>query len=125
MSAQVINRTEKEFTIQISVPYNRSMLDFEETLQQQLNAAGVLANQEGSCQFCAHGGVGRDFLKSASALRVSGDGNAGGAPLWGSCTRRLAPFAPTVSVEASPRLPILKFSTALRFTHSALEGSDQ
>ena len=53
-----------------------------------------------SCQFCAQGGVGRDFLKSASALRVSGDGNAGGAPLWGSCTRRLAPFAPTVSVEA-------------------------
>ena len=60
-----------------------------------------------SCQFCAQGGAGRDFLKSASAPCVSGDGNAGGAPLWGSCTRRLAPFAPTVSVEPPPRLPIL------------------
>jgi hypothetical protein len=60
-----------------------------------------------SCQFCAQGGAGRDFLKSASALRVSGDGNAGGAPSWGWCTRRLAPFAPTVSVEPPPRLPIL------------------
>ncbi len=62
---------------------------------------------ERSCQFCAHGGAGRDFLKSVSALRVSGDGNAGGASLWGSCTRRLAPFAPTFSVEPPPRLPIL------------------
>ncbi len=55
MSAQVISRTENEFTVQITVPYNRSMLDFEETLQQQLNAAGVLATQEGLRQFDTDG----------------------------------------------------------------------
>ena len=75
-----------------------------------------------SCQFCAQGGAGRDILKSASALRLSGDGNAGEAPLRGSCTRRLPPFVPTVSIEPPPAC---QFSTALRFTHSALEGSDQ
>jgi hypothetical protein len=47
MAAQVISRTENKFTVQITVPFNRSMLDFEETLQQELNAAGVLATQEG------------------------------------------------------------------------------
>src|SRR4051794_3377667 len=40
--------------------------------------------EERSCIFCAHGGASRDSLKSASALRVSGDGNAGGTPPWGS-----------------------------------------
>jgi len=55
MSAQVINRTEDGFTVQITVPCNRSMLDFEETLQQQLNAAGVLATHEGLRQFDTDG----------------------------------------------------------------------
>src|SRR5271170_2225466 len=55
MSAQVINRNEDGFTVQITVPYNRSMLDFEETLQQQLNAAGVLATHEGLRQFDTDG----------------------------------------------------------------------
>jgi hypothetical protein len=55
MSAQVINRTETGFTVQITVPYNRSMLDFEENLQQELNAAGVLATQEQLGQFDTDG----------------------------------------------------------------------
>ena len=75
-----------------------------------------------SCQFCAQGGAGPGLFKSASALRVSGDGNAGGGPLRGSCTRRLAPIVPTVSIEPPPAC---EFSTPLRFTHSALEGSVQ
>jgi hypothetical protein len=58
-----------------------------------------------SCQFCAHGEGGRAFLKSVSALRVSGDGNAGMASLWRTWIRRLAPRAPTVGVEPLPRLP--------------------
>ena len=53
------------------------------------------------CQFCAHGEAGRDFLKSASALRVSGDGNAGGTPLWDSCARPLAPFATNCPCRAT------------------------
>ena len=52
---QVINRNEDGFTVQITVPYNRSMLDFKETLQQQLNAAGVLATHEGLRQFDTDG----------------------------------------------------------------------
>ena len=47
MSAQIIDRTDSGFTVQVTITYNRSMLDFEETLQQQLNAAGVLATEEG------------------------------------------------------------------------------
>jgi hypothetical protein len=55
MSAQIIDRTETGFTLHVTIPYNRSMLDFEETLQQQLNAAGVLATQEGLQQFDTDG----------------------------------------------------------------------
>ena len=55
MSAQIIDRTESGFTVQVTIPYNRSMLDFEETLQQQLNAAGVLATEEGLRQFDTDG----------------------------------------------------------------------
>ncbi len=55
MSAQIIDRTDSGFTVQVTIPYNRSMLDFEETLQQQLNAAGVLATEEGLRQFDTDG----------------------------------------------------------------------
>jgi|tagenome__1003787_1003787.scaffolds.fasta_scaffold20728608_1 hypothetical protein len=71
MSAQIIDRTETSFAIQIIVPYNRSMLDFEETLQQQLNAAGVLATQEGLQQFDTDGSpitVGATKLTSKGRL---------------------------------------------------------
>src|SRR5512132_3692198 len=51
MSAQIIDHTEAGFTIQITISYNRSMLDFEENLQQRLNEAGVLATREGLRQF--------------------------------------------------------------------------
>src|SRR5262245_29932938 len=55
MSAQIVDRTETGFTLQVTLSYNPSMLDFEETLQQQLNEAGVLATQEGLCQFDTDG----------------------------------------------------------------------
>ena len=55
MSAQIISRTEAGFTVQITIPYHRSMLEFEETLQDQLNAAGVLATEEGLRQFDTDG----------------------------------------------------------------------
>ena len=47
MSAPIIDRTETGFTLQVTIPYHRSMLDFEETLQHQLNEAGALATQDG------------------------------------------------------------------------------
>lgn len=71
MSAQIIDRTETGFTLQVTLPYHRSMLDFEETLQQQLNEAGALATQEGLRQFDTDGAsitVGATKLTSKGQL---------------------------------------------------------
>jgi hypothetical protein len=55
MDATIITRTPSSFTLQIEIPYNHSMLDFEETLQQRLNEAGVVATAEGLQQFDTDG----------------------------------------------------------------------
>src|SRR5918998_994487 len=55
MNATIIARTPTSFTLQVEVPYTDSMLDFEETLQQRLNEAGVLAPAEGLKQFDTDG----------------------------------------------------------------------
>ncbi len=55
MPAQIVDRDQSGFTIQVTVPYNSSMLDFEEALQRQLNDAGALATQEGLKQFDTDG----------------------------------------------------------------------
>jgi len=55
MFAQIVERTGTGFTLQITIPYNPSMLDFEERFQQQLNDAGVLATREGLRQFDTDG----------------------------------------------------------------------
>lgn len=55
MSAKIVDHTETGFTVQITVPYSTSMLEFEETLQDRLNAAGVLATQEGLRRFDTDG----------------------------------------------------------------------
>jgi hypothetical protein len=55
MNATIITRTLTSFTLQVEVPYNDSMLDFEETLQQRLNEAGVVATAEGLLQFDTDG----------------------------------------------------------------------
>jgi hypothetical protein len=55
MSATIIERQESSVTIQITVPLSRSMLDTEETIQQALNQAGVLATAEALKQFDTDG----------------------------------------------------------------------
>jgi hypothetical protein len=55
MNATIIARTPTSFTLQLEVPYTDSMLDFEETLQQRLNDAGVVATAEGLQQFDTDG----------------------------------------------------------------------
>src|SRR5947209_10583251 len=55
MDATIIARTPTSFTLQVEVPYNDSMLDFEETLQHRLNDAGVVATAEGLKQFDTDG----------------------------------------------------------------------
>ena len=55
MNATIIARTPTSFTLQVEVPYNDSMLNFEETLQDRLNDAGVVATAEGLRQFDTDG----------------------------------------------------------------------
>jgi hypothetical protein len=55
MNATITTRTPTAFILQVEVPYNDSMLDFEEVLQHRLNEAGVLATAEGLRQFNTDG----------------------------------------------------------------------
>jgi hypothetical protein len=47
MNATIIARTTTSFTLQLEIPYNGSMLDFEVTPQDRLNEAGAVATAEG------------------------------------------------------------------------------
>ena len=47
MNATITARTPTSLTLQVEIPYNPSMLDFEETLQDRLDEAGVVATAEG------------------------------------------------------------------------------
>src|SRR3954454_4382007 len=55
MSATIVARSESSFTVQVEVPYTSSMLDFEQTIQERLNQAGVVATQEALQQFDTDG----------------------------------------------------------------------
>src|SRR5436305_3765559 len=55
MTAVVVERQESSITIQIQVRLSRSMLDSEETIQQALNEAGVLATTAALEQFDTDG----------------------------------------------------------------------
>ena len=46
MAAQVISSSPEGITLQVTVPFDRSMLDFETRLQHELNQAGNLATAE-------------------------------------------------------------------------------
>ncbi len=55
MSAAIVARSESSFTVQVEIPYASSMLDFEQTIQERLNQAGVIATQEALQQFDTDG----------------------------------------------------------------------
>ncbi len=55
MSAAIIARSESSFTVEVEIPYGSSMLDFEQTIQERLNQAGVVATQEALRQFDTDG----------------------------------------------------------------------
>jgi hypothetical protein len=55
MPATIIERHETSVTLQITIPFTRSMLDTEEAIQQTLNQAGVLASGEALKQFDTDG----------------------------------------------------------------------
>jgi len=55
MSTTIVSRTEAAFTLQIEIPYRSSMLEAEETIQEHLNRAGVLATGEALQRFDTDG----------------------------------------------------------------------
>ena len=55
MSAAIVARSESAFTVQVEIPYSGSMLGFEQTIQDRLNQAGVVATQEALHQFDTDG----------------------------------------------------------------------
>jgi hypothetical protein len=72
MPAALIARTESVFTIQLEIPYNPSMLDFEGAIPTALNEAGVLATAEALGRFDADGSpitVGDTKLTSKGKLK--------------------------------------------------------
>jgi hypothetical protein len=74
MNATIIARTPTSFTLQVEVPYNGSMLDFEEALQQRLNEAGVIGTAEGLRQFDTDGSpITAGSVKLTSKGRIEKD----------------------------------------------------
>src|SRR5262249_14524452 len=71
MAAQIVDRSDRAFTLQITVPYKRSMLDAEEAIQKALNEAGVAATAEALGRFDTDGQpiqVGQTRLTSKGRL---------------------------------------------------------
>src|SRR3954462_279245 len=84
MNATIIARTPTSFTLQVEIPYNDSMLDFEETLQERLNDAGVVATAEGLQQFDTDGSPvtgGPVKLTTKGPIEKQSQPPAGGAPV--------------------------------------------
>jgi hypothetical protein len=84
MPAAIVARTEDAFTVQVEIPYNSSMLDFEEVIQQRLNEAGVLATQEALRRFDADGSpiqVGDSKLTTKGKLKKEYQTPYGVAPV--------------------------------------------
>src|SRR5690242_17321086 len=55
MSATIVARSDSSFTVQVEIPYGTSMLEFEQTIQERLNQAGVVATEEALHQFDTDG----------------------------------------------------------------------
>lgn len=84
MPAAIIARSETAFTVQVEIPYASSMLDFEESIQQRLNEAGVLATTEALQRFDADGSpiqIGDAKLTSKGKLKKEYQTPYGVAPV--------------------------------------------
>ncbi len=71
MAAQVVNSSPEGITVQLTVPFDRSMLDLEIRLQQELHEAGTLATPEQLRRFDTDGSpipVGSTTLSSKGQL---------------------------------------------------------
>jgi hypothetical protein len=84
MPAAIIARSETAFTIRVEIPYASSMLDFEESIQQRLNEAGVLATTEALQRFDGDGSpiqIGDAKLTSKGKLKKEYQTPYGVAPV--------------------------------------------
>ena len=55
MDAQIVDRSQENFTVQIKIPYSKSMLDFENIIQSKINDVGKIATNEALVQFDTDG----------------------------------------------------------------------
>jgi hypothetical protein len=55
MSAKIVSRNTKSFTVQIEIPYCKSMLAFEDAIQECLNQGGIVATAEALEKFDTDG----------------------------------------------------------------------
>ncbi|MBX2807936.1 MAG: hypothetical protein KTR20_04820 [Cellvibrionaceae bacterium] len=55
MNASIVERGDTHFTVQVQIPYKKTMLDFEESIQSAANAAGLVCTKEALSQFDADG----------------------------------------------------------------------
>ena len=108
MPAAIVARTESGFTIQVEIPYRSSMLKCEETIQEGLNQAGVLATQEALQRFDTDGSpiqVGDTKLTSMGQVLKEYQTPYGVAPverhLYQSIPRRQEPIARSTATPTS------------------------
>ena len=74
MKAEILKRTEKNFTIQVTVPYSNSMLDSEDMLLNCLNEAGQIATGEILSKFDTDGtpiNIGNQTFTSKGQVQTS------------------------------------------------------
>ena len=57
MTAKIVGRTERAFTVEITIPYKKNMMEFEEKIQEAVNEAGVVASREALEQYDTDGGA--------------------------------------------------------------------
>lgn len=56
METKIVNRTKREFTVEVTIPYSKSMLEFEKAIQKKVNEVGTIATGEALEKFDTDGG---------------------------------------------------------------------
>ena len=105
MPAAIVARTETAFTIQIEIPYGSSMLESEETIQEHLNRAGILATGEALQRFDTDGTplvVADTKLTSMGRVLKEYQTPYGVAPWNATSTRVPGAARPTARSTATP-----------------------
>ena len=105
MSAAIVARSETSFTVQVEIPYNASMLDFEETIQDRLNQAGVVATHEALQQFDTDGSpitVGPSSSPARASCRRTTRPPTASPPSPATSTRARRAARPTARSTGTP-----------------------